>query len=199
MSRVSVIGVLVVAFACALAVPAASTAAPASAKARQGGPAACAAARVAVRAATLDDARRAVLCLLNRHRAQRKLPPLRPNPRLQRAARGHSRDMVRRGYFSHESPNGRSILDRARAVRYVPRSGSWALGENIGWGTGALGQPAALVRAWMRSPSHRSNILNPRFREIGIGIAIGVPVRDRALAARGGATYTTDFGYRSAR
>ncbi len=153
-------------------------------------PSACAAAgaHVAVRAATVREARDATLCLLNRVRAEHGLPPLRLNGPLGHVARMHSHDMVSRRYFAHDSLNGRSPFARMFAAHYVPRNASWWLGENIGWGSGSLGQPISMVRAWMHSPPHRANILNRHFRDIGIGIAIGAPV------GGGGATYTTDFG-----
>lgn len=153
-------------------------------------PAACAAGHVDVDRGTVRTARDATLCLLNRARAQHRLPPLRLNGKLSRAARAHSRDMVRRRYFAHESIDGRSFSQRIHAVRYVPRGASWSLGENIGWGSGSLAAPAALVRAWMRSPGHRANILSRSFRDIGIGIVPGAPTGRHP----GGATYTTDFG-----
>jgi uncharacterized protein YkwD len=59
---------------------------------------------------------------------------------------------------------------------------------------GDAATPATIVRAWMHSPGHRANILNRRFREIGIGVASGAPVRDGA--AKSGATYATEFGLR---
>lgn len=152
---------------------------------------ACSSAHVAVRRATLRRARDATLCLLNRVRARHGLPQLRLSPKLSRAARRHSRDMVRHRYFQHNSRDGRSPFTRMRATRYVPRGASWTLGENIGWGSGPLAQPIALVRAWMHSPPHRANILSRRFRDVGIGIAPGAPVDTRG---RSGATYTTDFG-----
>lgn len=152
---------------------------------------ACSASHADVRAATIRRARIATLCLMNRARARRGLPPLRLNPKLSRAARRHSRDMVRYRYFAHDSRNGRSPFDRMRATHYVPRNASWWLGENIGWGSGSLAAPAALVRGWMHSPPHRANILSRHFRDVGIGIAVGAPVGGR------GATYTTDFGRHS--
>lgn len=158
------------------------------------GPAACGAARVDVTAATLRAARDATLCLLNRERAARRLKPLRLHKALDRVARAHSRDMVRRRFFDHESPDGRSPFDRMLATRYVPAKARWRLGENIAWGTLTLAQPAAIVQAWMESPGHRANILNGGFREIGIGIVIGVPVASAASGGQPGATYTTDFG-----
>lgn len=152
---------------------------------------ACSASHAAVRAATIRRARNATLCLLNRVRARHGLRPFHLNPKLSRAARRHSRDMVRHRYFAHNSLNGRSPFDRMRATHYVPHNASWWLGENIGWGSGSLAQPASLVRAWMHSPPHRANILSGHFRDIGIGIVPGAPV------GGGGATYTTDFGRHS--
>jgi uncharacterized protein YkwD len=136
---------------------------------------------------------RATLCLLNHARARHHLKPLRRSRRLGRAARNHSADMARRGYFSHDSRSGASFLDRIRRSGYLRRAGRWAVGENIAWGTGRLATPRAIVRAWMRSRGHRANILNGRFREIGVGITFSAPVR---VAGRPAATYTTDFGMR---
>lgn len=152
---------------------------------------ACSASHADVRAATIRRARDATLCLLNRVRAQHGLAPFRLNAKLSHAARRHSRDMVRHRYFGHASRNGRSPFERMRATHYVPRNTSWWLGENIGWGSGSLAEPIAMVRAWMHSPPHRANILSRHFRDIGIGIAPGAPV------GGGGATYTTDFGRHS--
>ena len=167
--------------------------APAAAQAKPR-PAACSSAHIAVHRATVARARNATLCLLNRARARAGLPPLRANARLARAARRHASDMVRRRYFAHDSLGGVTAFERILRAHYVPRRRSWWLGENIGWGSLSLSQPAALVRAWMHSPPHRANILSRRFREVGIGISPGVPVRGHRLA---GATYTTDFGRHS--
>jgi uncharacterized protein YkwD len=167
-------------------------AAPAAAR-----PGACASAHVAVSAATLHRAQSATLCLLNQIRAQAGLRPLRLNGRLSGAARGHSREMVRRHYFAHDSAHGTTPFARMFAAHYVPRNASWWLGENIAWGSSSLGQPAAIVRAWMHSPPHRANILSAHFRDIGIGVAPGIPAHSARLARQGGATYTTDFGSHS--
>jgi uncharacterized protein YkwD len=156
--------------------------------------AACASAQTDVVAATIAKATSATLCLLNRERAARDLRPLKLDRRLNGAALAHSRDMVRKRYFEHNSLDGRTPFQRMLATRYVPKGASWTLGENIGWGTLSLAQPAAVVRAWMKSPGHRANILNPQFEEIGIGIAVGVPLDDPNLDGQTGATYTTDFG-----
>lgn len=138
--------------------------------------------------------RRATLCLLNHERARHGLGHLRSDDRLRTAAKRHSGHMARANFFDHTSPSGSSMTDRVRRAGYLRGSGGWALGENIAWGTGALATPQAIVEAWMRSPGHRANILTGSFREIGVGVASGAPVRTSASA--GGATYTTDFGTR---
>jgi uncharacterized protein YkwD len=134
---------------------------------------------------------RATLCVLNAKRAGHDLGALRLNRRLSTAARRHSRAMVRERFFSHDSPNGASFVDRIRATGYLEGAQGWSLGENIAYGSGSRSTPRSIARAWMNSPGHRANILSESFREIGIGIASGTPV------GTGGATYTTDFGRRS--
>lgn len=191
--------IVLLVLACLVALPAAAEGAKSPARARKAQAAACssASARISVSDETISTAASATLCLLNRERTTRGLKPLKIDRDLTKAAVAHSQDMVRRGYFEHESPNGRSPFDRILSTRYVPRGATWTLGENIGWGTESLAQPLALVKAWMNSPGHRRNVLDPRFREIGIGIVVGVPVRERGLDGQAGATYTTDFGRHS--
>jgi uncharacterized protein YkwD len=135
--------------------------------------------------------RAATLCLLNGERADAGLVALRTSARLAAAAEGHSVDMVGQQFFSHTSADGRDLAARIRVTGYLDPRKAWTVGENIAWGSGTLATPASIVAAWMASPGHRDNLLNPAFREIGIGVALGSP-RQRDLA--GAATYTTDFG-----
>jgi uncharacterized protein YkwD len=132
------------------------------------------------------------LCLLNRERRSRGMRKLRLNKRLSRAARGHAVDMVREDYFAHDSRNGQSFVDRIRSAGYLSNAGSWFVGENLAWGSGNRSTPRQIVRAWMNSPGHRANILQRRFREIGVGIVGGAPVRISSSSTA--ATYATDFG-----
>ncbi len=136
---------------------------------------------------------RATVCLLNKRRAARGLHRLRLNPRLSRAARTHSLDMVAERYFAHVSKRGQDVVDRIKRTGYLSSVRSWMVGENLAWGSGTLGTPRKIVKAWMHSAGHRHNILTGRFREIGIGIEVGTP----ASGAQNGATYTTTFGARS--
>ena len=139
----------------------------------------------------LGRIRDAVLCLHNQVRAKHDLPALKENKRLRKAAVKHSRDMVKDGYFEHTTPEGVTMVDRILRARYVRENQGWALGENLAWGTGSLGTPRGAVEAWMDSPGHRANILKKAYRELGVGVVLGVPVSDAA-----GATYTVDFGVR---
>lgn len=163
--------------------------APASAAAR------CPGARVVPTARTLDAARAATTCLVNRERTKRGLRMLGTNASLQSSADAYAHDMVRRSFFAHVSPTGETLTERIRQeTRYLTGALRWEIGENLAWGTGSLATPAQIVAGWMRSPGHRRNILHPAFREMGLGVALGTPVG--ASAASGAATYANQFGRR---
>jgi uncharacterized protein YkwD len=153
--------------------------------------AACRGADVPLSVSSLAQARHAVLCLHNNVRRTHGLRRLRENASLDRAARRHSRQMVRQGYFDHRSPAGSTLVSRARAAGYLRSAFAFTLGENIGWGEGELSTPRSMMRAWMLSPGHRANILRAGFRDLGIGLVAGTPV------GTGGGTFTSDFGARS--
>ncbi|HYM58676.1 MAG TPA: CAP domain-containing protein [Solirubrobacteraceae bacterium] len=140
----------------------------------------------------LDAVRQAVLCLHNRERGRHGLPALRENAKLRGAAAQHSGHMVDAHFFDHTSPGGGTMIDRIRQTGYMSSARGWSVGENIAWATGRLASAGEITDEWMRSSGHRANILRNQFREIGIGVEIGVPVR----GSRSGATYTADFGFR---
>jgi len=140
--------------------------------------------------ASRGEITRATLCLVNSERAGQGLRPLRMNRRLSVAARGHSRDMVRRHYFEHTSPDGSTVVERIRATGYLNSAHRWLVGENIGWGERSNGTARGIVQAWMHSPPHREAILTPSFRDAGIGVVKGAPTP----ATSGCATFTLDLG-----
>ena len=113
------------------------------------------------------------LCLINEVRSRRNVPVLHAEPRLARAAHRHAVDMERHGYFSHVSLGGRTLVDRLRRARYIPRHCAWHVGEALAWGSHAAATPASRVRAWMHSRRHRKVLVDPDYREAGIGIADG--------------------------
>jgi uncharacterized protein YkwD len=142
--------------------------------------------------------RAATLCLINRERTRRGEHSLRPNARLRRAAEAHSQSMAFDDYFEHVGPRGQTPLARMRDVGYISSKRlSFEVGENIAWGTLWLATPRAIVAAWMASPGHRANILDPRYRETGIGVSPH-PLSSRAHG-QPGAIYTQDFGVVKAR
>jgi len=135
---------------------------------------------------------KSTVCLLNKQRGSRGMHRLRLNRRLSAAATNHSRDMVRKQYFDHTSRAGRDVVDRLTHTGYLGRATTWTVGENLAWGAGSRSTPREIVVSWMNSPGHKANILNPRFREIGIGVIFDTPSPQWT-----GATYTTTFGARS--
>ncbi|MGI5128959.1 CAP domain-containing protein [Pseudonocardia sp. CA-107938] len=127
------------------------------------------------RTGTVDAAKESqVVALTNRARVSAGCAPLRIDSRITRAAQAHSDDMARRGYFDHDSRNGRDFVDRMRAAGY-PNPGA----ENI-----AVGQTSSseVMQAWLASPGHRRNILDCTLTTIGVGYAAD------------GSYWTQDFG-----
>jgi uncharacterized protein YkwD len=152
----------------------------------------CADAGVQPTADNLAHVSEVVFCLMNAMRANAGVAPLKQQDQLAQASVGHSQDMVTNKYFAHDSQDGRDVVARLKDVGYIPTSGSWVIGENLVWGSGALATPTALVNAWMNSPPHRENLLSPDFHEVGMGVVYGTPSVDAA----DGVTVTTDFGTR---
>ncbi|MDX6669387.1 MAG: hypothetical protein QOK04_2767 [Solirubrobacteraceae bacterium] len=141
--------------------------------------------------------RAATLCLINRERTSRGLHALRDDGQLRKVAQNYSREMVRERFFDHVGRDGSTLAGRVKGrTTYLGRAARWSLGENLYWGTGGRATPQESVDGWMHSPGHRHNILNPDFRDIGIGIAIGAP---EDVSGEAAATYTTEFGTRTSR
>jgi uncharacterized protein YkwD len=139
--------------------------------------------------------RAAILCLVNRERTSFGERPLVPVPSLSAAAQGHTEDMAFGDYFEHVGRRGDTPAQRARAAGYLEGAGNWEVAENIAFGTSWSATPRAIVAAWMASPDHRANILDPHFRDTGIGVSAHPPV---SLAdGLPGAVYTQDFGVTS--
>jgi uncharacterized protein YkwD len=87
--------------------------------------------------------------------------PLQWNNELLQAAAGHSADMSTRNYFSHISLDGRTPPQRLKQAGYDYSS----MGENIAAGQASV---EAVVAAWVASPDHCKNLMNPVFRDIGV-------------------------------
>lgn len=130
----------------------------------------------------LNGKEESILRLHNRERRSRGLRTLCVHPQLTKAARTHSSHMIRKDYFGHGSVG-----------RRLKRHGyNWRVyAENIAGGTGRYARSDNTFRRWMNSSGHRTNILDRRFREIGIGTATGT-----FKGHSGYIMYTVDFGTR---
>ncbi len=107
-----------------------------------------------------------LLELINQERIKRNLPPLKENPILERSAMLKGKDILEKDYFSHVSPEGISPWYWFKIAGYNFQ----VAGENL-----AIGflDSREVFEAWMNSPPHRQNLLNPNYREIGISILKG--------------------------
>ncbi len=141
----------------------------------------------------LEQIRTATLCLVNRERTGRGENPLSDNAHLDQSAQAHTEDMAFGGYVEHVGPHGDTPLSRMRSAGYIYSSSiGYEVGENIAWGTLWLATPRSIVDSWMASPGHRENILDPRFRDTGVGVS---PHPPSALSrGQAGGIYTEDFG-----
>ena len=106
-----------------------------------------------------------MLEMVNQERAKVGLSALQMDSELVAVARNHSNDMFRRGYFSHNTPEGITPFDRIETGRIFYR----IAGENLAHAPTLLIAHTGL----MNSPGHRENILRPEFGRIGIGILDG--------------------------
>jgi len=129
-----------------------------------------------------------VLDLVNQARAQgqrcglEQVPPadrLLPSKALQSAATAHARDMARHAYFEHRGRDGSEPKDRVRRAGYRPR----LTGENIAFGPESAEE---VVAGWLSSPGHCANLMDARFREMGVAVAQG--------ARRGHSYWVQDLG-----
>ena len=105
----------------------------------------------------------ALIAAVNTVRTARLLPQLQVDANLSRAARSHSRDMLVHDYFAHGN-------FAVRMSRFGVRGRVFA--ENLAWGTGVMTANATVAR-WLASPPHRTVLLDPSLRRIGVATPIG--------------------------
>jgi uncharacterized protein YkwD len=143
---------------------------------------------------TLSGLESSVLVDINAFRAEHGLAQLRLSTPLTASARAHSQQMARNGYFAHTSPDGSVFWKRIES--YYPSSSwrYWSVGENLLWSSPAVDGAGAL-KLWVASPEHLANLLNPRWREIGVS-ALHVPRAPGVYHGLDVTIVTTDFGDR---
>jgi hypothetical protein len=107
-----------------------------------------------------------VVRLTNEKRTASGLSALSQNSKLDSAALAKGNDMLAKGYWAHFAPDGTSPWSFFVTFGYRYRYA----GENL---ARDFSDPSSAVNAWMNSPTHRDNILNPNYKEIGIGVVEG--------------------------
>lgn len=128
----------------------------------------------------LDNAEQTVYSLVNREREKKGLSDLGWNVDLARLARSYSEQMAVEDFFSHYDNAGNSVVERARRMKIR----KWRkIGENLFESIGDRNYANASIVMWMKSPTHRQNILDAQWTQTGIGIA----------RSRDGKTYITQI------
>jgi uncharacterized protein YkwD len=122
----------------------------------------------------------ALVSAINGARAANGLQPLQVDTRFSAAARGQSIYLASTGGLDHMGPDGASVVTRLARQGFHGQM----VGENLAAGMG----PAATVAAWLASPGHRMNLLEPQFHRLGVGIAMG------SLGGMSAPFVTADFG-----
>lgn len=107
-----------------------------------------------------------VISLTNAERSKAGLPQVIVNPTLSAAALAKGQDMFAQQYWAHTSPSGKEPWSFMSEAGYSYR----VAGENLARDFDTTG---AMVAAWMNSPTHRANIVHPKYTEIGIAVIDG--------------------------
>ena len=140
--------------------------------------------------AGLSALRRAITCLVNHRRARRDRRPLERNKRLRLAAQRHNHTMLAQDCFRHRCPDEPGLNRRVKKTGYTRGRDAFGFAENLGYDN----TPRQMVRRWLRSRFNRRNLLDPDFRDIGVGVGWGTPIA--TLDDSKFETYTVVFGWR---
>src|SRR3954468_669896 len=125
--------------------------------------------RVRVTGSAAASIERQAFDLINKKRIAVGLESLVWNDELAELARLHSQDMADKKYFSHRGSDGTMVDDRADKLGMANWS---AIGENIAFERGFDDAANFAVERWMESPAHKQNLLDQRWKETGMGVAI---------------------------
>ena len=120
-------------------------------------------------ASVISQLERKAFDILNEKRKEKGLTPIAWSEDMAKVARLHSESMAKNKFFSHEGQDGSMVSDRADALGFS----KWrAIGENIAYNRGYDNPVEFACQRWMQSQSHRENILSPRWKEAGVGVAV---------------------------
>ena len=125
-----------------------------------------AARRALAHASALDALVDELVATINKARHAQRLPPVRTEPALCRAAQAHAEDLARRDILDHTGRDGRELGKRLTAAGFRWR----AAAENLARGSEISGE---IVELWLKSPPHRRNLLRADLDQAGVGVAFG--------------------------
>lgn len=158
----------------------------ANADRRKGG---CKGAKKPASNAKANQARKAVLCLIDKARQRRAKGGLKPSRSLKASSKRHSKKMVNSGCFAHQCNGEPALPSRVTRTGYLPCNCAWSVGENLAYGGGRSSTPAAIVGAWLKSPPHKAVMLGS-YNHADVGVIKGAPGNRNFK----GATFTINFG-----
>jgi uncharacterized protein YkwD len=121
-----------------------------------------------VSASTIRGMERNAFDLINKQRVEAGLDSLKWSDKVAELARLHSNNMAEYNFFSHKGLDGMMVDDRAAQLKM----GAWnAIGENIAFMKGFPNPVETAVDRWLKSPSHKHNLLDPAWAETAVGLA----------------------------
>jgi uncharacterized protein YkwD len=138
-------------------------------------------------ARTLRSLNQKIFLAVNRFRVAHGLTALTRSPALDRAARSHSLEMGRLGYFAHNSADGEAFWRRIE--RYYPYPN---VGENLLWAAPTV-TAAQAMKLWIDSPPHLENLETAKWRDFGVS-AVNVSIAGGVYDGQRVTIVTTDFG-----
>jgi uncharacterized protein YkwD len=135
-----------------------------------------------------------IAAAINNFRRAHGLVPLKVSTQLNASSQQHSQEMGAKGYFAHNSANG--TLWWKRILHYYPQGHYryWTVGENLLFATPDIAADAAM-KAWINSPEHLANLMNPAWRNLGVS-AVHVANAGGVYGNSAVTIITTDFGAR---
>ncbi|MBS9783951.1 S-layer homology domain-containing protein [Candidatus Gracilibacteria bacterium] len=133
-----------------------------------------------------SEIRKGLLQAINTYRQANGVAPLKASKSLDIIALEYAQDMSGRGFFSHTSPDGKTLVDRAQQKKYK----AVTLAENLGRGQKTIAQ---VMREWKASPTHNKNLLLPDVTVVGFGYSSGYWVQEFAKPHTGKGNFTGRF------
>jgi uncharacterized protein YkwD len=125
--------------------------------------------RVVNSSSRIENTEFQIFDLINRERQKKGLGEMAWDGNLARLARSYSQKMADEDFFSHFDSNGASVVERARSMKIK----NWRkIGENLFECEGENNYAPFSVQKWMKSPTHRGNILDPEWTSSGLGVAV---------------------------